>query len=83
MGVVKRAEVILMLAVGVSHRKVRQRRQVETIRPDYPQGPQAVNILASVTIWLIGFGIAWGRSSGVAGVQELQNGQAKISKKYP
>jgi hypothetical protein len=58
MGVVRRAEVILMITVGISHRRVGQRLQVETIRPHYPQGQQAVNILASGTVWLTGFGIA-------------------------
>jgi hypothetical protein len=47
-----------MLAVGFSHRKVRQRLQVGAMRPHYPQGQQAVNILASGAVWLTGFGIA-------------------------
>jgi hypothetical protein len=47
MGGVKRAEVIL-LAVGLSHRKVRQGSRRSG--PHYPQGHQAVNILESALV---------------------------------
>jgi hypothetical protein len=48
MGGVKRAEVILLLAVGLSHRKVRQGSRRSG--PHYPQGHQAVNILESALV---------------------------------
>jgi hypothetical protein len=53
MGGVKRAEVILLLAVGLSHRKVRQGSRRPG--PHYPQGHQAVNILESgLADWFAG-----------------------------
>jgi hypothetical protein len=64
MGVVKRAEVILILAVGFSHRKVGQRLELGAIRP-----PFIHNDRKQSTFWQVGkeFG------EGVAGVQQLQN----------